>query len=190
MRIQFQKIGYVFSLCLLILATACQGGLPALYIADTAVDAHTTIPTTAQRPKIEQALWSMIQDDASATYSVVVQQMDAQPFVQLHATRLGGTVTKDLPIINSFATELSGNAIVTLAGHSGVKFIQLQQVMQNISEFDYQMVLNEGRQLLLTGQTYSDPDLRLLNEILNVNAVGASGAVFGTDFPTFRSLGR
>lgn len=41
------------------------------------------------------------------------------------------------------------------------------------------MVLNEGRQLLLTGKTYSDPDLRQLNEILNVNAVGASGAVFG-----------
>ena len=73
--------------------------------------------------------------------------------------------------------------VVTAVGafllHALVQYLQLQQVMPLISAADYQEVYENGRELLLRGRNYSDPDLRKLNEILNVNVVGASGAVFG-----------
>lgn len=72
---------------------------------------------------------------------------------------------------------------VTAAGafllHALVQFIQLQQVMPQISAADYQEVYQNGRQVLYAGKSYIDPNLQRLNEILNVNVVGASGAVFG-----------
>jgi membrane associated rhomboid family serine protease len=63
--------------------------------------------------------------------------------------------------------------------HAFVQYLQLQQVMPLISAADYQEVYENGRQLLVTGRNYSDPALNKLNGILNINVVGASGAVFG-----------
>lgn len=72
---------------------------------------------------------------------------------------------------------------VTAAGafllHAGVQYIQLQQILPHISAEGFDKVFNEGRAVLRSGHNYIDPYEAKLNEILNVNVVGASGAVFG-----------
>ncbi len=63
--------------------------------------------------------------------------------------------------------------------HALVQYIQLQQLLPHISAEDYAQVWENGRGVLKSMRNYSDPNLQQLNEILNVNVVGASGAVFG-----------
>lgn len=72
---------------------------------------------------------------------------------------------------------------ITAAGafllHAGVQYWQLQQILPHLSIEQYNEVYENGREVLASYQTYTDPYMARLNEILNVNMVGASGAVFG-----------
>lgn len=63
--------------------------------------------------------------------------------------------------------------------HWIVQYIQLQQVLPNLSQEQIDMVYNNGREVIRSMRTYTDPSMARLNEIWNVNVVGASGAVFG-----------
>lgn len=63
--------------------------------------------------------------------------------------------------------------------HMLVKYITLNYLMGDISPEMYQMVYEEGRSVLTQGRNYMDDDLGKLNQILNIPAVGASGAVYG-----------
>lgn len=42
-----------------------------------------------------------------------------------------------------------------------------------------QMIIEEGRGVLLSGKNYSNPEMGLVNSILNIGALGASGCVYG-----------
>ena len=63
--------------------------------------------------------------------------------------------------------------------HMLVKYITLKFSYGDISPEMYQMVYSEGRSVLAQGRNYMDADLGKLNLILNVPAVGASGAIYG-----------
>lgn len=63
--------------------------------------------------------------------------------------------------------------------HMLVKYITVNYLMGDISPEMYQMVYEEGRSVLTQGRNYMDDDLGRLNQILNIPAVGASGAVYG-----------
>ena len=66
-----------------------------------------------------------------------------------------------------------------IALHMLVKYISLQYLIPDISPEMYTMVYDEGRAVLTQGRNYMDGDLARLNQILNIPAVGASGAVYG-----------
>lgn len=63
--------------------------------------------------------------------------------------------------------------------HWIVQYIQLQQVLPQLSQEQFDMVYQNGREVIRSMRNYTDPNMARLNEILNVNVVGASGAVFG-----------
>jgi len=65
-----------------------------------------------------------------------------------------------------------------IALHMLVKYISLSSLSSDISPQDYQLVYEEGRSVLSQGKNYIG-SLGKLNAILNVPAVGASGAVYG-----------
>jgi membrane associated rhomboid family serine protease len=72
---------------------------------------------------------------------------------------------------------VSGFGAISL--HMLVKYITLQTTLADIPPDMYQMVYEEGRSVLTQGRNYLDSDLGKLNVLLNVPAVGASGAVYG-----------
>ena len=63
--------------------------------------------------------------------------------------------------------------------HMLVKYISLQFMYADISPETYQMVQEEGAAVLAQGRNYMDDSLAKLNLLLNIPAVGASGAVYG-----------
>jgi len=73
--------------------------------------------------KAQPELLQLIAAEPQAEFSVIVQKLTAD--VDLHGViaRLGGQITADLSIINSFAAELPAHAIVELAQHPGVRWV-------------------------------------------------------------------
>ena len=63
--------------------------------------------------------------------------------------------------------------------HLGWNYLELMQVIRNVSLHDVQIVLDRGAEVLMRGQNYLDPGMARLNLIYNTPTVGASGAVFG-----------
>ncbi len=63
--------------------------------------------------------------------------------------------------------------------HLGWNYLELMQVIRNVSPHDVQIVLDRGAEVLMRGQNYLDPGMARLNLIYNTPTVGASGAVFG-----------
>lgn len=63
--------------------------------------------------------------------------------------------------------------------HSLVNYIQVYPLLQQLSQQEIDLVLNQGREAIVMGRNFVDPDLAKLNAIYNIPVVGASGAVFG-----------
>lgn len=63
--------------------------------------------------------------------------------------------------------------------HIGFNAYEYYKLVDHIDPNYIQSVMNEGRDYLLRGRNYSDPDLAGLNRTLNVGALGASGAIYG-----------
>ncbi|MGE5355357.1 MAG: rhomboid family intramembrane serine protease [Deltaproteobacteria bacterium] len=87
-----------------------------------------------------------------------------------------------------FLTSYIASGFGAICLHYLVKFIAIQYYSGMINPDDYSRMLTEGRSLLIEGQNYVGV-LGQLNMMINVPAVGASGAVFGivagfaTQFP-------
>ncbi len=63
--------------------------------------------------------------------------------------------------------------------HSLVNYIQAYPILQSLSPQELDLVLNEGKEALLMGKNFINPDMGQLNLIYHIPTVGASGAVFG-----------
>lgn len=63
--------------------------------------------------------------------------------------------------------------------HFFVVYLRIQSVLPELDATSAQMVIESGRELLLSGRNYSDPNLATFNRLINVPVVGASGALFG-----------
>jgi hypothetical protein len=57
--------------------------------------------------------------------SVIVQKAIIDSNLEEWVARLGGTVTRDLPIINAFAAELPAQVVLELAKAEGVRWVSL-----------------------------------------------------------------
>ena len=56
---------------------------------------------------------------------------------------------------------------------------QINTISSNIDSETYNIIINEGNQLLSNGKNYVDPIWGKLNLLINVPMLGASGAVYG-----------
>jgi len=63
--------------------------------------------------------------------------------------------------------------------HESVILFQYNQIAQNLSPENLQMVLKEGTTLFSQGQGFNNPEMLKLQIMLNTPTVGASGAIFG-----------
>jgi membrane associated rhomboid family serine protease len=63
--------------------------------------------------------------------------------------------------------------------HLVIAYIRIASSGYELSPDQFEMVFNEGFQVLQSGRNYSDPAMGFYNMVLNVPTVGASGAVFG-----------
>ncbi len=63
--------------------------------------------------------------------------------------------------------------------HSTVHYFEASQIMQSLDPRAIDMVLSEGRALILSNQNYVDPLIGQFNLLANIPVVGASGAIFG-----------
>ena len=62
--------------------------------------------------------------------------------------------------------------------HFGIVYFQIQEVIGSVDPQDFQTMLSEGRDILMSGQNYQG-SLGALNANYNVPVLGASGALFG-----------
>ncbi|MCG8411713.1 MAG: rhomboid family intramembrane serine protease [Bacteroidales bacterium] len=60
-----------------------------------------------------------------------------------------------------------------------VTYIRFLAISKRLPEESVQMVINEGYQILMNGQNYSNALLGKLNLLTHIATIGASGAVFG-----------
>ena len=73
-----------------------------------------------------------------------------------------------------FATGI-GAALIQMT----VTYIRFVFMTKNLPESTVDMIINEGYQILMGGQNYSNTLLGKLNLLINTVTIGASGAVFG-----------
>ena len=63
--------------------------------------------------------------------------------------------------------------------HFLIIYIQVNIVSKGMNPELINIVMEEGREILLNGKNYADPQMGKLNALINIPTVGASGAVFG-----------
>lgn len=100
-------------------------------------------------------------------------------FFNMFALFMFGRILENLWGSKRFLTYYMLTGIGAVVLHSVVNYIQAYPILQNISEQELSSVINEGREALMTGKHFIDPNLEKLNLIYNAPVVGASGAVFG-----------
>ncbi|HTP10214.1 MAG TPA: hypothetical protein VMP08_18300, partial [Anaerolineae bacterium] len=79
---------------------------------------------------IQPLLLEMAAQRPEQTVSVIVQKTAKDASVEAAVTALGGTVTKDLHIINAFAAEMKAKDVAQLAQANGVRWVSLDAPVQ------------------------------------------------------------
>src|SRR5438105_777259 len=82
-------------------------------------------PKVEAAARVQPALLQMVVQHPDATVRVIVQKASSDRSVEALVTRMGGTVTRDLHIINAFAAEMPARAVQQLAGSSGVRWVSM-----------------------------------------------------------------
>jgi membrane associated rhomboid family serine protease len=63
--------------------------------------------------------------------------------------------------------------------HFAIEYVQYISVIDQIGANEFNVVQNEGRDLIRRGMNYTDGRLQTLNAVLNIPVLGASGAIYG-----------
>lgn len=63
--------------------------------------------------------------------------------------------------------------------HQLINYLEISNLVAQLSPEAISLVKNQGRELLLSGRNYADPNMASLNLQYNIPVVGASGAIFG-----------
>ncbi len=81
--------------------------------------------TVVSAANLHPLLAQIAVESPEQTVAVIVQKADASDWPEKLAAQLGGTVTKDLRIINAFAAEMTAGAARTLAADPSVRWVSL-----------------------------------------------------------------
>lgn len=92
-----------------------------------------TMPTSAQVVKAQPVLLQLASTEPDEVVRVIVQKLTKSNHLEELVTQLGGTVTRDLHIINAFVAELPAKAISTLASDSDVRWVSLDAQVIEVS---------------------------------------------------------
>ena len=84
-----------------------------------------TVPVTEAAPRVQPQLLAMAAQHPDKRVSVIVQKQVKDSSVEELVSRLGGTVTKDLRIINAFAAEMQAKDVPQLAKADGVRWVSM-----------------------------------------------------------------
>ena len=76
-------------------------------------------------PRIDPSLQQLAAAQPDKVVSIIVQKIAGDAQVDQRVTQLGGTITKDLSLINGFAADMSASAAVQLAQVAGVHWVSL-----------------------------------------------------------------
>jgi serine protease AprX len=88
-------------------------------------------PSDYMALKAQPILAQIAAADPDQWVSVIVQKVAGTSGVEKQVSRLGGTVTKDLSIINAFSAELSAGAVAQLVQFPDVRWVSLDAPMQS-----------------------------------------------------------
>ncbi|MEK7325543.1 MAG: S8 family peptidase [Chloroflexota bacterium] len=82
-------------------------------------------PTVASAANLHPALAQLAVESPEQAVAVIVQKAETSDRAEKLVARLGGTVTKDLHIINAFAAEMTAGAASRLAADTAVRWVSL-----------------------------------------------------------------
>lgn len=84
-----------------------------------------SVPTVGQTANLHPLLAQMAAQSPEQAVAVIVQETESSGRAEKLAVQLGGTVTKDLRIINAFVAEMTAGAAHTLAADPSVRWVSL-----------------------------------------------------------------
>lgn len=87
------------------------------------------MPPPSLAARAQPDLLALAAQQPDAALSVIVQKTAPGQSVEAQVAKLGGTVTKDLHIINAFAADMPAGAAVELAKADGVRWVSLDAPM-------------------------------------------------------------
>ena len=91
------------------------------------------VPAQTRGLRAPAALLALASQQPRARISVIVQKATQTGAVEALTARLGGAVTKPLPIINAFAADVPGSALPQLAAAPDVRWVSLDGPVQQAS---------------------------------------------------------
>jgi serine protease AprX len=89
------------------------------------------VPLTPSAVRVQPLLLETAAQQPDQVVSVIVQKLARDDRVEAQVAALGGTVTKDLNIINAFAAELKAKDALHLARADGVRWVSLDAPMRS-----------------------------------------------------------
>ncbi len=96
-----------------------------------------TLPASAAsvpNARIQSVLAQLASQQPDRPVNVIVQKSVKDDRVELAVEALGGTITKDLPIINAFAARLNAGDVERLAVSGGVRWVSLDAPVEQVGK--------------------------------------------------------
>ena len=91
----------------------------------------TVAPLVSTAKRVQPVLLDMAAQNPDQMVSVIVQKTEKGTNAEAAVAALGGTITKDLHIINAFVAELKAKEIPRLANADGVRWVSLDAPLQS-----------------------------------------------------------
>ncbi len=110
-------------------------GVILVLLAAFAVFSLTLAPAagTAQPANVQSSLAALAAGQPDELVAVIVQKADGSAQAEARAVELGGAVTRDLHIINSFTAEMPAAAAVALSYDASVRWVSLDGPVSSAS---------------------------------------------------------
>jgi len=84
--------------------------------------------------RMNALLAQMVAEEPGQTIRVIVQVADETDMAVRFVEKMGGSVLKDLPLINAFAAEMPANAVPKLAGMAAVSWVSLDAPVKSTAK--------------------------------------------------------
>jgi serine protease AprX len=96
--------------------------------------APAVLMVSARPVRMNALLAQMVAEDPEQTLRVIVQMAYEMDMAQRFVEKMGGSVLKDLPLINAFAAEMPAKAVPNLAGMASVAWVSLDALVESTAK--------------------------------------------------------